>query len=316
MSSQIIAVVGATGNQGSGVVSAVLSSTPFPVRALTTDPSSDHAKALLAKHQDAVDAGKLTLVQADLNDVDSLKKAVEGAQAVFGMTTPTAEEVQQGRNLVDAVKAAGVQHFIWSGLPSVGKLSGGKFPGIFYFETKAVVEAYAKEQLEHVTVLYPGGFYSNMAFPWYTQRKPDGTFRVCLMSKNPDPAVGWTDPTVDLGVFAAAVLNKPLSLTSGKTYPVMSLVKTGDLIKHVEERSGVKAVWEPLSGEELHAMLGDKPHGDMLEAAASDMFNFIDSTPAGTTCYGMYTRADDPSLELGVKASSFGEWLDRSGWKP
>ncbi|GAA5942190.1 hypothetical protein JCM3775_001348 [Rhodotorula graminis] len=316
MSTRTIAVVGSTGSQGSGVVAAALSSTLYTVRALTREPSGDKAQALLAKHKAEVDAGRLTVVQASLDDVEGLKTALEGAHAVFGMTTPSPSEVQQGKNLVDAVKAAGVEHLIWSGLPSVAKLSGGKFPRIFHFEGKAVIETYAREQLEHVTVLLPGGFYSNMSFPWYTQRKPDGTIRFALMSQHADPAVGWTDSSVDLGVFAAAVLNKPLSLTSGKVYPVMAHCSTADLVRGIERATGDKAVCEPLSKDKLHAMMDGKPFGEVLEAAASDMFDFIDTTPAEHTAYGMFSRADDPSRELGVRASTFDEWVQRSGWRP
>lgn len=104
MSTRTIAVVGSTGSQGSGVVAAVLSSTSYAVRALTRDPTGDKAQALVAKHQAEVDAGRLTVVQASLDDVEGLEKALEGAQAVFGMTTPSPNEVQQGKNLVDAVK--------------------------------------------------------------------------------------------------------------------------------------------------------------------------------------------------------------------
>jgi len=104
MSTRTIAVVGSTGEQGAGVVAAVLSSSSYIVRAVTRDPSSDKAKALVAAHQAHVDAGRLVVVQANLDDVESLKKAVEGAQVVFGMTTPSLNEVQQGKNLVDAVK--------------------------------------------------------------------------------------------------------------------------------------------------------------------------------------------------------------------
>ncbi|GAA5907809.1 hypothetical protein JCM8208_001952 [Rhodotorula glutinis] len=316
MSTRTIAVVGSTGSQGSGVVAGVLSSTSYAVRALTRDPSSDKARALVAKYQAEVDAGRLTVVQASLDDVESLKTALDGVQAVFGMTTPSPSEVQQGKNLVDAVKASGAEHLIWSGLPSVAKLSGGKFPRIFHFEGKAVVEAYAREQLEHVTVLLPGGFYSNMSFPWYTQRKPDGTIRFALMSQHADPAVGWTDSSVDLGVFTAAVLDKPLSLTSGKTYPVMAHAATADLVSEIERATGDKTVWEPLSKDELHAMMDGKPFGEVLEAAATDMFDSIDTTPAAHTSYGMFSRADDPSCELGVRATSFDEWVKRSGWTP
>lgn len=95
------------------------------------------------------------------------------------------------------------------------------------------------------------------------------------MSQHADPAVGWTDSSVDLGVFTAAVLNHPLSLTSGKTYPVMAHVATDDLVRGIERVTGGKAVWEPLSKDELHAMMEGKPFGEVLEAAASDMFECV-----------------------------------------
>jgi uncharacterized protein YbjT (DUF2867 family) len=95
--SSTIAVIGATGNQGSSVVSSLLSSTSFSVRAITRDPSSDAAKAL------GSDA-RLEVIQADLEDAESLKKAFEGVKAVFAMTVSGPNEIQQGRNLVDAIK--------------------------------------------------------------------------------------------------------------------------------------------------------------------------------------------------------------------
>lgn len=97
MSSNTIAVVGASGNQGRSVVAALLSSTSFAVRAITRDPSCDAVKALGSD-------SRLEVVQADLDDVESLKKAFEGVKAVFAMTLSGPSEVQQGRNLVDAIK--------------------------------------------------------------------------------------------------------------------------------------------------------------------------------------------------------------------
>lgn len=103
----------------------------------------------------------------------------------------------------------------------------------------------------------------------------DGTVRFSLMSKHADPAVGWTDPSVDIGAFTAAILTKPQTLTSGKTYPVMHLVKTDDLVRKLEQLSGAKVAWEPLSKDELHDMMAGKPFGEMLEVAMSEMFQCV-----------------------------------------
>jgi len=74
---KIIAVVGATGAQGGGLVRAILNDKQgsFAARALTRDPNSDKAKAL-------ADAGA-EVVAADVDDVKSLKKAFDGAHGAF-----------------------------------------------------------------------------------------------------------------------------------------------------------------------------------------------------------------------------------------
>ena len=77
---KIIAVVGATGTQGGGLAQAVLADPNggFAVRAVTRDPNKEKGKALKAKGAE--------VVQADLDDVESLKKAFAGAYGVYGVT--------------------------------------------------------------------------------------------------------------------------------------------------------------------------------------------------------------------------------------
>ena len=77
---KIIAVTGATGTQGGGLVRAILAdpNSGFTVRAITRDPNKDKAKALAAAGAE--------VVQGDLDDVESLKKAFAGAYGVYGVT--------------------------------------------------------------------------------------------------------------------------------------------------------------------------------------------------------------------------------------
>ena len=77
---KIIAVVGATGSQGGGLVRAILADPNggFALRAITRDPSKDKAKALAAAGAE--------VVSGDLDDVESLKKAFAGAHGVYGVT--------------------------------------------------------------------------------------------------------------------------------------------------------------------------------------------------------------------------------------
>ncbi|KAF6781719.1 cinnamoyl-CoA reductase, partial [Colletotrichum musicola] len=122
-----IVVVGATGNQGGGVVRALLSSSSsdWHVRALTRDPTSPKAKALVDEHHTHASSGRLVLVQGHVYDRDSLRSAFAGAHGVFAITAEVclgrtvveeadmAHEIEAGRNMVAAAEEAGVAHFVF-----------------------------------------------------------------------------------------------------------------------------------------------------------------------------------------------------------
>jgi uncharacterized protein YbjT (DUF2867 family) len=110
-----IAVLGATGSQGGGLCRAILDDPNggFACRAITRDPSKDKAKELASKGAE--------LAAADLDDVESLKKAFAGAYGVYAVTNfwehfSGEKEKTQAQNIAEAAKAAGVQHIVWSTL--------------------------------------------------------------------------------------------------------------------------------------------------------------------------------------------------------
>jgi uncharacterized protein YbjT (DUF2867 family) len=112
---KIIAVVGSTGQQGGGLAAAILADPNggFACRAITRKTDGDKAKALAAKGAE--------IVKADLDDVESLKKAFAGAYGVYAVTNfwehfSAEKEKAQAKNIADAAKAAGVKHVIWSTL--------------------------------------------------------------------------------------------------------------------------------------------------------------------------------------------------------
>lgn len=117
---KIIAVAGATGAQGGGLVRAILSDkdSEFTPRALTRDPGSDKAKAL-------ADLGA-EVVQADLHDVASIRRAFDGAHGAYCVTFFWAHfspetEFLEASNMAQAAKEAGVKHVIWSTLEDTRK---------------------------------------------------------------------------------------------------------------------------------------------------------------------------------------------------
>ena len=114
---KLIAVIGATGQQGGAVVRALQASGQFKVRALTRNPG---------KHRELAEE----VVEADLDRPETLKAAFEGAHGVFLVTNfweEGTDELKQATAAVRAAKDAGVKHFIWSTLPDVEAISGGKF---------------------------------------------------------------------------------------------------------------------------------------------------------------------------------------------
>ncbi|WP_265522681.1 NmrA/HSCARG family protein [Oerskovia flava] len=118
---KIIAVAGATGAQGGGTVRAILSdpSGQFAVRALTRDPDSAAARALVEQGAE--------VVRADFADRDSVRTALEGAYGAFLVTNfwahASAErETQEIDNLASAAQSAGLRHVVWSTLEDTREL--------------------------------------------------------------------------------------------------------------------------------------------------------------------------------------------------
>jgi uncharacterized protein YbjT (DUF2867 family) len=161
-----IAVFGATGTQGGGVVRALQVRGGFKVRALTRNPTTADGLA------DEV-------VAADLTKPETLRSALEGAYGVFANTNsfagPDVDEVAQGRAAVEAAKAAGVEHYIWSTLPNVAEISNGAFK-VAHFTNKATVNAAVDAAgFKYHTFVEPPFYFQNLISPLYVpQPNADG----------------------------------------------------------------------------------------------------------------------------------------------
>ena len=143
---KVIAVIGATGQQGGAVLRALQAQGQFMVRALTRHPG---------KHRGL--AGEV--LEADLDRPETLTAAFEGAHGVFLVTNfwePGTDELRQATAAVRAAKAAGVKHFVWSTLPDVEAISGGKFH-VPHFTSKAKVDPIVKDAgfANHTFVIAP-----------------------------------------------------------------------------------------------------------------------------------------------------------------
>src|SRR6201993_5404937 len=165
MNQKLIAVIGATGQQGGSVVRALQAQGQFKVRALTRHP---------AKHRGLADE----VVEADLNRPETLNAAFEGAHGVFLVTNfweAGTDEITQATAAIRAAKEAGVKHFVWSTLPDVEAISGGKFH-VPHFTDKAKVDRLVKEAgfVNHTFVIAPMYYHGLVGAP-VLHKQPDGS---------------------------------------------------------------------------------------------------------------------------------------------
>src|SRR5690349_21675426 len=163
---KLIAVVGATGHQGGSVVRALQAQGQFKVRALTRHPG---------KHRGLADE----VVEADLDRPETLKAAFAGAHGVFLVTNfweQGADELKQATAAVRAAKDAGVKHFIWSTLPNVEAISGGKF-NVPHFTGKAKIDRIVKDAgFAHHTFVIAPMYYQGLLGAAAPQLQADGSF--------------------------------------------------------------------------------------------------------------------------------------------
>jgi uncharacterized protein YbjT (DUF2867 family) len=211
---KIIAVVGATGAQGGGLVRAILNDKngPFAARAITRKMDSDKAKAL-------ADAGA-EVVAGDLDDVKSLKQAFEGAHGAFCVTNfwehfKPEKELSQARNMAQAAKDAGVKHVIWSTLEDTRKsipLSDDRMPTLMgkykvpHFDGKGEADAIFTELGVPTTFLVTSFYWENFIYFGMGPKKgADGKLAITLpMGNKKLPSIA----AEDIGKTAYAIFEE------------------------------------------------------------------------------------------------------------
>jgi uncharacterized protein YbjT (DUF2867 family) len=211
---KIIAVLGATGRQGGGVVHAILNDKQggFTARALTRNINSDKAKALAKQGAE--------VVAADMDNEDSLKKAFAGAYGVFVVTNfwehfSAEKEIAQATHAAKAAKAAGVKHVIWSTLEDTRRwvpLSDNRMPTLQgkykvpHFDGKGEADKAFSEAGVPTTWLITSFYWDNMIFFGTGPKKgPDGKLALTLpMDDKKLPAIA----VEDIGKCAYAIFKR------------------------------------------------------------------------------------------------------------
>ncbi len=188
-------VTGATGRQGGAVVRHMLPK-GWKLRALTRNPKSHEAQSLARQG--------VELIQGDLEDAASVARAAVGVYGVYSVqdfwAVGAKREVQQGKNVADAGKKAGVKHFVYSSVAGAERNTG-----IPHWESKWEVEKHIRSLGLPATVIRPAAFMEM----YYVDQVEIGI----LKGKLADPIRGdkpyQTIATNDIGAFVALAFDRP-----------------------------------------------------------------------------------------------------------
>jgi uncharacterized protein YbjT (DUF2867 family) len=207
---KVIAVIGATGQQGGGVVRALKDGRRFSVRALSRYPE---------QHRGLADE----VFEADLNRPDTLNAAFRSAHGVFLVTNfwaPGTDEVKEATAAVRAAKDAGVKHLIWSTLPNVEAISGGAF-NVPHFTGKATVDQIVKDAgFAHHTFVVAPFYYENLFGALAPQKQADG-FLGWALPLNPDVRCIHMGDIRELGDVVAGAFARPDQVGHGEYLPLV-----------------------------------------------------------------------------------------------
>ena len=310
---KIIAVVGATGAQGGGLVRAILSDPKggFTARAITRDVNSDKAKELKKLGAE--------VVAADVNDVESLKRAFTGAYGAYCVTFFWADmspenEKAQASNMARAAKEAGVRHAIWSTFEDTRKLvplSDDRMPTLMgkykvaHFDAKNEANSIFTELGVPTTFLLTSFYWENMIyFGAGPQKGPDGKLALAYpMGDKKLPGMA----SEDIGKCAYGIFKRSGDFI-GKTVGVSGDQLTG--------KQMAAALTKALGQEVQYVDVPADVYRSFGFPGAEDMGNMFQFKRDFESVYSG-ARSVEFSRSLNAELQSFDSWLkDNAGRIP
>jgi uncharacterized protein YbjT (DUF2867 family) len=281
---KVIAVVGATGAQGGGLVRAILEDRggPFAARAITRDAGSERARELARLGAE--------VVEADVDDRASLDRAFAGAHGAFCVTFFWAHfsperEIQQAAAMAAAARRAGLAHVVWSTLEDTRRFVSvddermptlqGKYK-VPHFDGKGEADRFFTEAGVPTTFLLTSFYWDNLIhFGMGPKKGPDGTLLLTLpMGDRQLPGID----AEDIGRAAYGIFK------GGAVY--------------VGQRVGIAG--GHLTGAQAFGFPGADDLGNMFQFKQEFEEAFVGARDLGVT------RRLNPALQ------SFDEWLARN----
>ena len=300
----VIAVTMATSRQGMGVVKELSKTNKYQIRAITRNLKSSKAFELGC-------LSNVDLVKGDLLDPESLNKAFEGVDVIFGNTTPTkgwklfrgsivrSYEIEQGYNLVNQVRIAyekgQLNHFIFSSISkSKNPLTNDPAPG--HFTSKWDIEEYINklDLSKFTTVLRPVSYFENFEnkLPGYN------------ISKNVFPGIvgenfKWQTIAVDdIGKWVRGVLSKP------EKYKNQSINIAGEELTGLEMAMTLQRIVSS-EGIQTNYIMIPRAAIKMLECDIGVMADWIERSGYGADMNKLKMMQE----ELDIVPTSLKDWL-------
>jgi uncharacterized protein YbjT (DUF2867 family) len=307
MAKKIIAVAGATGAQGGGLVRAILAdkSGEFVARAITRKPDSDKAQALTKLG--------VEVVAGDLDDTASLTKAFNGAYGAYCVTNfwehfSGEKETAQGHALALAAREAGVKHAIWSTFEDTRKafpLGDTRMPTLKgkykvpHFDSKAEADHFFRELDVPTTLMVTSFYWDNLiGFGMGPKKGPDGKLAFVLPMGNAKlPGIA----AEDIGKCAFGIFKRPDLI--GKTVGVAGEHLTGTEMAAALSRALEQPVAYNAVPPDVYRSFGFAGADDL-----GNMFQFKVETERA------YCGIRDLSLcrSLNPELQTFAQWLSRN----
>ena len=306
MDKKIIAVVGATGAQGGGLVRAIMNDPNggFAARAITRKKDSDKAKALAKMGAD--------VVEADLDNAESLKKAFAGAYGAYCVTNfwehfSADKEQAQARNMAEAAKAAGLKHVVWSTLEDVRRwvpLSDNRMPTLGgkwkvpHFDGKGSSDHVWKDLGVPTTLLLTSFYWENFIyFGMGPKAGPDGTLAIGMpMGDRKLSGIS----AGDIGACAYGIFK------AGNEYIGKTVGIAGD---HVSGADMAAALSKALSKKVVYHAMEPAAYRALGFPGADDLGNMFQFYRDFNDDF-VAARSVEKTRKLNPKLQSFQQWLD------
>jgi uncharacterized protein YbjT (DUF2867 family) len=304
---KIIAVVGATGAQGGGLVRAILADPDgrVAVRARPRHPDTDQARARAAEG--------VGVVSAHLDDQASLERAFAGAYGAFCLTNfwehfSPEKELAQAGNLARAAKAAGLEHVIWSTLEDTRRwvpLGDGRMPTLQgqykvpHFDAKGEADLIFRIVGVPTTFLLTAFYWENLIhFGAGPQKGPDGRLAIAYpMDDKKLPSIA----VEDIGKAAYAIFQRGDEFINRTVGIAGEHLSGSEMAAALSRALGREIAYNPVTPETYRGF--GFPGADDL----GNMFQF----KRDFNDYYRGARSIDFSRELNPELQSFEAWLAR-----